>query len=80
MGCDDCSEALASATAESFFRKVNEQNVPLSATLELTYRCNFKCVHCYCVIDGARTPAAAAIRCAMKVVDFPGSSDAVSRL
>jgi radical SAM protein with 4Fe4S-binding SPASM domain len=56
MGCDDCSEALASATAEDFFRKVNERNVPLSATLELTYRCNFHCVHCYCVVDGARTP------------------------
>lgn len=55
MGCDDCSEALA-VTAESFFRKIDERRVPISATIELTYRCNFHCLHCYCVVDGKRTP------------------------
>jgi radical SAM protein with 4Fe4S-binding SPASM domain len=32
----------------SIFTKWAETNkVPLSATFELTYKCNFKCVHCY---------------------------------
>lgn len=60
MGCDDCSEALTAtrdtSSPESFFRMVNERHVPISATLELTYRCNFHCVHCYCVVDAGRTP------------------------
>lgn len=54
MGCDDCSDALGALGA--FVRKVNDRRVPVSATLELTYRCNFHCVHCYCVIDPAKTP------------------------
>lgn len=57
MSCGECTEALAGVSegrAEAFFRNVNEKRVPISATLELTYRCNFHCVHCYCVV-GDRT-------------------------
>ena len=28
--------------------KSSNKRIPLDATLELTYRCNNKCVHCYC--------------------------------
>lgn len=52
--CAECSSSLASV--KEFFRHVGDVRIPFSATLELTYRCNFECVHCYCVIDPAKTP------------------------
>lgn len=39
-----------------FFTRLGDERIPFSATLELTYRCNFECVHCYCVVDPAKTP------------------------
>ncbi len=35
---------------ETFSRKIHARNerIPLNVTLELTYRCNNRCVHCYC--------------------------------
>lgn len=38
----DNSEYLA-----LFQRRVNEQRVPLSGSIELTHRCNLRCIHCY---------------------------------
>ena len=35
---------------QSIARKAEENRVPLEAHLELTYRCNAQCVHCYCVV------------------------------
>lgn len=32
---------------QQFNRKVVEQRVPLSGSIDLTHRCNLKCVHCY---------------------------------
>jgi len=29
------------------FKRARRERVPLSGTLDLTYRCNFRCVHCY---------------------------------
>lgn len=55
MSCEECTSALGSAS-EDFWKKVDDRRIPVSATLELTYRCNFHCVHCYCVVDPARTP------------------------
>ncbi len=53
--CAECSSSLESV--RGFFAHLGDQEIPFSATLELTYRCNFECVHCYCVIDPAKTPA-----------------------
>lgn len=42
----------------SIARKAEENRIPLEAHLELTYRCNAQCVHCYCVIPpGLEEPA-----------------------
>ena len=40
---------------EQIRRKVAARSGFLTAALELTYRCNFECVHCYCVVGGPRT-------------------------
>ena len=31
--------------------KAEARRVPLNVHLELTYRCNEQCVHCYCVVE-----------------------------
>jgi AdoMet-dependent heme synthase len=42
----------------SIGRKVEEKRIPLEAHLELTYRCNAQCVHCYCAVPlGLAEPA-----------------------
>jgi len=32
---------------QRFRRKVTEQRIPLSGSIDLTHRCNLRCVHCY---------------------------------
>lgn len=39
---------------EQIRRRVAARSGFLTAALELTYRCNFECVHCYCVVGGPR--------------------------
>ncbi len=39
---------------ENLRERVAGQGSVFTATIELTYRCNFECVHCYCVVGGAR--------------------------
>ncbi|MGE4358176.1 MAG: radical SAM protein [Candidatus Omnitrophota bacterium] len=36
---------------EKFIKKVSNNFLPLSCLLELTYKCNLKCLHCYIVKD-----------------------------
>jgi radical SAM protein with 4Fe4S-binding SPASM domain len=31
-----------------FNRKINTQRIPVEGSMELTFRCNLRCVHCYC--------------------------------
>jgi len=33
---------------DSIIAKVERQKIPLNAHIDLSYRCNLKCVHCYC--------------------------------
>ena len=40
--CGECQSLVA-----SFQERLSSRRVPLQATIELTYRCNFDCVHCY---------------------------------
>lgn len=41
----DCSECQA--FARTLHRDATDRAIPFQATVELTYRCNFDCVHCY---------------------------------
>ena len=36
------------AITRDYKRRIVEERVPVSASLELTYRCNLHCTHCYC--------------------------------
>jgi radical SAM protein with 4Fe4S-binding SPASM domain len=38
--------------------KAEQQRIPLNMHLELTYRCNEQCVHCYCVVEHGKEAAA----------------------
>lgn len=40
--------------------KAEKQRVPLNVHLELTYRCNEQCVHCYCVVEHGKEAEAKA--------------------
>lgn len=47
MGCPH-AEGLSNAEyLERFNRKAAELRIPLSGSLELTWRCNLRCIHCY---------------------------------
>lgn len=50
----ECSQAVpisAERHLENIYVKAEERSIPINIHLELTYRCNLKCVHCYCVED-----------------------------
>lgn len=39
---------------EPIFQKAREHNIPITVLLELTYRCNLDCVHCYVIHDSVK--------------------------
>ncbi len=39
---------------ERFYIKVNQNRIPVSGAIELTSRCNLRCIHCYISCDGRR--------------------------
>lgn len=47
--------AIKKQSSDKFYQKIsslaNKNKFPLRAMFELTYRCNFRCVHCYVVAD-----------------------------
>ena len=47
MGCIHLPEKSIGAYSAEIRRKLIEQRVPISGVLELTARCNLRCVHCY---------------------------------
>ena len=40
-----------SSFSEDIHERVTEERIPTDGTIELTYRCNLKCAHCYCSHD-----------------------------
>jgi AdoMet-dependent heme synthase len=48
--CPQNREREGNSLFRSIARKAEENRVPLDVHLELTYRCNAQCVHCYCVV------------------------------
>lgn len=47
MGCCSLPEIDWTAFEEYLYNKAISKRIPLSANLELTHRCNLRCVHCY---------------------------------
>jgi len=52
----DCEWLTAEARLSAMRHCAAEEGIPLHATLALTHRCNFRCVHCY-VLPNAASPA-----------------------
>jgi len=55
MDCDEVLDLEYGAWSKALRKKAAAQRIPLSGTIELTFRCNLRCVHCY--LDGQHTPA-----------------------
>ncbi len=52
------AEHAGNSLLRSISLKAEKNRVPLEVHLELTYRCNAQCVHCYCVVPrGLEEPA-----------------------
>jgi radical SAM protein with 4Fe4S-binding SPASM domain len=47
MDCNQTDWLSNKEYLQQFNRKVAEQRIPLSGSIDLTHRCNLKCVHCY---------------------------------
>jgi radical SAM protein with 4Fe4S-binding SPASM domain len=48
MDCPSIAELGYSVWHEAFEQKMAGKRIPVSGSIELTYRCNNRCVHCYC--------------------------------
>ena len=62
MAIDGCSQngGLGGDSVMALIAvKAEQRRTPLNMHLELTYRCNEQCVHCYCVVEHGREAEAA---------------------
>ena len=48
MECHDRPIINYGELSERFYEKVEDQRIPIDGSIELTARCNLRCVHCYC--------------------------------
>ena len=48
MDCRYFSEIKYSEFARAINSGIPGERIPIAGTLELTYRCNLRCIHCYC--------------------------------
>lgn len=53
MDCPQNQLVTDNEYRELFLRKAAQKRIPLTGGLDLTYRCNFRCVHCYIAGPGA---------------------------
>jgi radical SAM protein with 4Fe4S-binding SPASM domain len=53
MSCPHIPDLRYSAFGQRLKEHVGERRIPLSASLELTFRCNLRCQHCYVQCDQA---------------------------
>lgn len=48
MECEDCSSILQELGLQEVYDTYwKDKKIPIIGTLEITYGCNFRCVHCY---------------------------------
>jgi radical SAM protein with 4Fe4S-binding SPASM domain len=48
MECPQLPQITYSQFGERFYKQVFEKRIPVNGSVELTFRCNLRCVHCYC--------------------------------
>ena len=60
MDCDTRVVFGSSDHLKRVFARVGRERVPMSGTFDLTFRCNYRCVHCYAGHLTAQSPAQAA--------------------
>src|SRR3990167_1268938 len=48
MGCSHLPEIKYAEFSRHLHKKSIAERIPLHGTIELTFRCNLNCVHCYC--------------------------------
>ncbi|MDO9530035.1 MAG: hypothetical protein Q7J27_12885, partial [Syntrophales bacterium] len=48
MECPHIPEISYTQFGERLYDEVVAKRIPLSGSLELTFRCNLRCAHCYC--------------------------------
>jgi radical SAM protein with 4Fe4S-binding SPASM domain len=48
MECPQIPQIAYSQFGERFYKQVYEKRIPVNGSMELTFRCNLRCVHCYC--------------------------------
>lgn len=48
MSCTDCKDYLSFLGLQAIYNQYwKDKKIPLIGVIELTYQCNFRCVHCY---------------------------------
>ena len=47
MDCAQTEWLVIKRICSSFRKKVAEQRMPLFGSIDLTHRCNLRCIHCY---------------------------------
>ena len=45
----DYEKSLYANSEKDFRKKMSYNKIPIEGALELTFKCNLKCIHCYCV-------------------------------
>ncbi len=48
MECHNISEIEYAAFGQQVYKQLQSQRIPISVSIELTFRCNNECIHCYC--------------------------------
>jgi len=48
MDCPQIPQTSFDQVGKRIFDKATAERIPISGTFELTWRCNLRCVHCYC--------------------------------
>lgn len=51
MECQHKTQVTYSEFSERIYKKLISKRIPFDGSLELTLRCNLRCVHCYCKPD-----------------------------
>ena len=75
MECPQIPVISYTQFGEQFYRRVCEKRLPVNGSIELTFRCNLRCVHCYCNLP-SNDPGA--IEKEMKTDEILGILDQIS--